>query len=302
MLGGDEFAVYWDQGIPGDCEVYTWAYDSGIFDGECTIESPPEGSKCFFTMAIGGWAGWGVFDISGLGLDMSVYTNGCIRLWVKSQSSLRVEVEDLSGNKATHGIPATSFVWKLFVLRLSDFTNFEALDFGAIKGLFMVTAPYQTTFCVDDVRWVKDAFHLYCDRGIPAGLTNLTWAGGAAEYDGEFRGSIAPEGSESYLTTGATWVGWGIFADGGADLRCFSNGYMKLWAKCDVPLKIEVEGPPGSSAVQYITSSGGDWQEYQIPMTNFTGLDYSQIYGLFKVTSETGTTFLIDDVRLLPGI
>jgi len=153
-LGADEFPVYNDQGIPGGCDIYTWAGGPATFDGDYTGETPPEGTKCFLTDS-SSWAGWGVFDTTGSGFDMTEYNNGLIRLWVKSTVSLKVQIEDMNMNKATMYICSSLNQWKLYEIPLAEMSGFSQVDLGAIKGLIEVTSDSGTTFYVDDVRWVK---------------------------------------------------------------------------------------------------------------------------------------------------
>jgi len=288
-----DFHVYNDQGIPGGCDIYTWKGGSASFDGSYTGETPPEGIKCFKTEG-SSWAGWGVFKLSG-SYDMSSYSNGVLRFWMKSTVNLKINIEDADGKKTDVYVGSSSGEWKEVSIPISSFAG---VDISQVYGLFEVTADAATTFYVDDVRWTLGDFHVYRDAGMPLATTNLTWSGGVSLFDGEFSDSGAPEGTHCYLTTGETWAGWGVFSDRGLrDMSAYSNGYISLWAKGRTTLKVEIQAPSNSTHTVYIASSGGTWQEYQIPLNSFTGADLRNVYGLFSVTAETGTSFCIDDVR-----
>jgi len=146
---GGEMVVYSDDGMPVGSEVYTWGW--GNFDGEYTGENPPEGEKCFRTECTYSYAGWGVFKQSG-SWDMSSYSNGYLRFWLKSWDTVKVEIEDASHTKGTKYVGSTAGAWQEISIPISDFSG---VDLSQIYGLFEATIENTGTFYVDYVRWVR---------------------------------------------------------------------------------------------------------------------------------------------------
>ncbi len=296
VVGGD-FVAYRDAGLPVGCDVYTWQGSAATFDGNYAGGTPPEGSKCFRTDS-SSWAGWGIFSITGA-VDMTEYRDGFLRFWVRSTTTLKLDLEDWAGVKSTKYIPTTSNAWKEIVIPISDFTT---VNKASMKGLFEITAETATTFYIDHIRWTKGIVKIYSDAGIPAGSDVFTWSGGAAAFNGHYTDGAAPEGAECFLTTGATWAGWGVVKTNGVmDFSLYTNGYVSFWARSAAGLKIEIEAPQGTTKTAYIGSTTGAWKEFSLPLSAFGGFNCAQVYSPFKVTSTNGTTFLVDDVRWEKG-
>jgi len=150
---------------------------------------------------------------------------------------------------------------------------------------------------------------IYNDEGAIA--TVWTWdsygewgvGSSSATFDGNFTGiSGIPEGAKCFKTVsdnGNTYAGWGIFHDGGVVARTnYSNGHLVFWLNSDAEVKVEIEGPKGTKKSRKISSTGGAWQQISIPMSDFAGVDFSQIYGSFSITVESSNkTFYVDDVK-----
>jgi hypothetical protein len=145
-------------------------------------------------------------------------------------------------------------------------------------------------------------YSVYSDAGIPVGGSIYTWNGGAVLFNGNYAGISVPEGSQCFMTTGNSWQGWGVFRTG-TDLRLYSNGYLKLWVKSEGQLKLDLEGPQTLKRTQYLPSTTNQWLQFVLPITNFSGVVLSNMYGLFEITAESAATFYVDDVRwdLIPG-
>ena len=288
--GSDDTMIYRDLGLPSGCDIWTWG--SGTFNGDYLGETPPEGVKCFQTSTPSS-AGWGVFDVTDT-LDMSRYADGYIKFWLKSPVSAYVQLEGPSGVKAGTTVPSTTNLWKEIVIPISTFAG---VDLTRIKGLFIITTYSSSTYYVDDVRWCKGVYRVYRDAGIPVGCTNFTWAGGAATFNANYIGETAPEGWRCYQADSGTWLGWGVFRTNTQNMLAFSNGYLRFWLKSTNALRVQIEGPQGVSRTNTVASTGGSWTECQLPMTNFGGVDFSRIYGLFSISAVTGSTFYVDDVN-----
>ncbi|MBN1268995.1 MAG: beta-galactosidase [Kiritimatiellae bacterium] len=297
----DELTLYSDAGLLAGLSVYTWYGGTAVFDGDSTSVVPPEGVKSFRTSG-SSWAGWGLFVLDG-GLessrDMREYTNGFLRFWYRSPVNLKLEVKDAHGTARYTTLFGTTNTWKEMMVPIS---SFGGVDLSQMFGLFSITAQTAAEFYVDHVRWVKGIYRVYRDAGIPEGMYIPTWTGGWASFDGEYVDSMAPEGVTVFRTESDSWAGWGVASSNGAvDLRLYSNGYVCFWARSATALKIEVEGPGGTKGTTYIGSTGGGWQEFGIPVGEFSGVDLSQVSAPFLVTAETGTTFYIDNVRWVRG-
>ena len=152
----------------------------------------------------------------------------------------------------------------------------------------------ETTVSVVSV--VNGTNTIYADTGIPTGSSIYTWQGGTATFNGDYTGITPPEGSKCFMTTGSYWQGWGVFL-AGSNMKTYSNGYLKFWARSSTQLKIDLEGPSGTKKTKYIASTTNTWKEFSLSITNFSGVVLTNMYGLFEATSESAGTFYIDNVR-----
>jgi hypothetical protein len=98
----------------------------------------------------------------------------------------------------------------------------------------------------------------------------------------------------SFITTGSFWQGWGIFKTN--NMSAYSAGYIKFWVKSTIQLKMDLEST-GVKTTTYIPSTTNNWLAKSIPVSTFSGVVLSNLYGLFEITAETPTTFYIDDVK-----
>ena len=95
------------------------------------------------------WFGWGVFS----NMDMSAYASGQIQFYLKSTTSLEVQLQDQHGTKATVLTPSTIGQWQMMSYPVTNFTD-QGLDLSHMYGLFLITDTNgPTTFYVDDVIW-----------------------------------------------------------------------------------------------------------------------------------------------------
>ncbi|HPG00036.1 MAG TPA: beta-galactosidase [Kiritimatiellia bacterium] len=297
LSDNDEVVLYSDSGLLGGCSVYTWQGGTATFDGDYTGIAAPEGVKSFRTYG-NYWQGWGLFSAEGGvpdGRDMRAFTNGFVKFWANSTVTLKVQLEDTGYVKRTKYVPSTGGVWKEIVIPISDFSG---VNLSSIYGLIEISSETASTFYIDNVRWVKGIFRIYRDAGIPAGCDVITWAGGTSSFNGDFVDAAAPEGIKTFRTEGSSWIGWGVAKTNGTlDLGFYSNGVVYFWAKSTNALKIEIEAPQGTKRTKYISSTGGSWQEFVLPMSEFSGVNFSQVYAPFTVSADVGATFFVDDVR-----
>ena len=300
----DEMTLYSDAGLLAGCEVFVWKGGTAVFDGSSTNVPAPEGVKSFRTSG-SSWQGWGLFSHDpSLDLpeprDLRDYTNGFLKFWYRSPVTLKVEVKDAANRVRTRYVASTTNTWREMTIPISDFGG---VDLSQMYGLFMVSSETASEFYIDHIRWVKGVYRVYRDAGIPDGTTVNVWSdGGTGLFDGDLVDPTAPEGVKVFRTECDSWAGWGVSSVAGTvDLRHYSNGYLVFWARSTTPLKVEVEGPAGTTRTTYINSSGGGWQEFAIPISTFSGVNLAQVVSPFLVTAEAGTTFFIDSVRWVRG-
>lgn len=157
---------YSDEGIPIGTGILTWGY--GSFDGKYIGENPPEGDECFKT-ASSNWAGWGILygywddPVNKTGWnpqtnDLSVYSDGELKFYVKTLDDLKVEIEAPRYHKRTkyisqYGWDGTN-VWREISIPISDF-GFSEEDLSQVYGAFLATITTSGTFYIDHVRWSR---------------------------------------------------------------------------------------------------------------------------------------------------
>ncbi|MDD2237587.1 MAG: hypothetical protein PHG65_10315, partial [Kiritimatiellae bacterium] len=151
IVDGD-FVVYSDAGIPADSDLFTWSGGGGTWDSEFTIWPAAEGVETFYTLNFLSYIGWGIFDTGGV--DLSAYTNGYLKFSLFALDTMKVEIEDMDGHKGTANVGPTSIYWTHYSIPM---TNFPAVDFSRIKGMFMITSYDAAEYIVDQIRWSNTA-------------------------------------------------------------------------------------------------------------------------------------------------
>ncbi|MEM2878035.1 MAG: LamG domain-containing protein [Candidatus Hadarchaeales archaeon] len=153
--GTENYPIYNDAGFVSGVNWYTWSDgDAGSFDASSTAETPPEGTKSFETKTnSGSWAGWGAHVGD---KDLSSYSGGHLKFWVKTAYNLKVEVEDTGGNRGPLYIGDYGWngenTWQPISIPLDDFSGF---DLGHVKYLFKITVEGGTyrLFYLDHLKW-----------------------------------------------------------------------------------------------------------------------------------------------------
>lgn len=149
------FSVLSDGGIPPPpAQLFIWPTNGCSNTYNDSLDpTAPEGARSFVSASTDcPFFGWGVFT----NMDMSAYTNGAIQFYLKSTTSLLLELESLGGRKAGTTIPSTEGEWKHQTVPVSTFTS-GGIQLNKLYGIFLITSinPVPTTFYVDYVRWSK---------------------------------------------------------------------------------------------------------------------------------------------------
>ena len=149
---GTDFRVFSDAGIPPDCDIYTWAGATAIFNGHYTGEAPPEGLESYQSVCAD-YAGWGVMRLTGT-MSLAAYSNGYLKFSIKSKTSqaFKVQIEAPQGTQRTVYVTPSAGAWQNISIAA---TNFSGANFSQVYSPFLITSPgYQSTSnLVDNVRW-----------------------------------------------------------------------------------------------------------------------------------------------------
>ncbi len=159
----DIFHVYHDSGIPYRSELCEWCGSGGSFQ-EIPDQEAPERVKYAETISQN-WSGWGIFFRQAWGncepegidysLDLSNYSQGNLKFFVKTAVDLKVELQEIDryGPKHTKYISNYGWngqnEWQEISIPINDFQA----DLTQIYVPFMITAESPATFYVDYVRW-----------------------------------------------------------------------------------------------------------------------------------------------------
>jgi outer membrane protein assembly factor BamB len=147
---------------------------------------------------------------------------------------------------------------------------------------------------------------VYSDAGfMPAGMVVNTWAAYYTTFDALSTGVTPPEGSKSFLMSSPDWAGWGVFVPNTYDLSAFTNGYLSFYFRNETDqqvFKVEMEGPVGNKVTKTFGHvlgqyPSGQWHKVTFPASDFAGIDFSQVYGVFMFSSFADTQVYVDDVR-----
>lgn len=234
----------------------------------------------------------------------SAFSNGFLRFWYQSSATLKINIKSVTGtvtNEAAYYVPNSSNQWQETIIPLNAFQKVigaKAIDYENVFLPFAITLESAGTFYVDYVRWQKGVFRIYRDAGIPPNADVITWAGGAATWDGDYGDATAPEGVKSFRTEGVSWGGWGVqMTNGAVDFSFYTNGSLCFWVKSTNALKVEIEGPSGTKGTHYISSTTGAWLQFVLPLSDFSSVNFAQVVSPFLITAETRSLFFVDDVR-----
>ena len=243
-----------------------------------------------------------------------------LRLWDAYTGLIHLEkTSTISGATGATNVPVTiptmpgggNYVWTAFLylstaadpwterIGSDDTFRFDDLGIGVEPETPVTFTPPPAT---------GGTYNVYSDAGMPFGSTNLTWDSyrtwgvgtGEALFNGNYTNITPPEGSKCYYAStinGTTYGGWGVFR-AGTDLKTYSNGYLKFWIRSSSTVKIDLEGPQGNKRTRSIATTTNTWQECSLPLSNFSGVVLTNMYGLFEATVEASwSTFYIDNVR-----
>ena len=144
--------VFYDQGIPAGFDFGTWQGGSSTFSSTNVDATAPEGSLDFYTWGTS-WSGWDIHRISGAE-DMSAYSNGYLKFFLKSSQNMTVELRGPQANARSVLVGSTSNAWKEISIPV---TNFNGVVLTNMYSLFSITSPGSvgTTNYVDYIRWTE---------------------------------------------------------------------------------------------------------------------------------------------------
>jgi len=203
--------IYSDMGC--SASAFTWHGVGGSFDGNYGDESTPEGTKCWKTVSAN-YAGWGVFYTVGP-QNWSAYADGVIRFWIKSNNTVKIEIEAPQGTKGTKYVQSTGGAWEEKIIPISEFTG---IDLSYVHGAFLATIETSGTFYIDHVRWqfpgeVTSWSAEIHNRSNNQTTTAITWASSIGTSPGQIQaGSGTWKTADQYvlLHTTVTYPNWGI--------------------------------------------------------------------------------------------
>jgi hypothetical protein len=185
------------------------------------------------------------------------------------------------------------------VVCCADYSTGDGIFYA--DDIFAFNASYTPNLLANgELAASSSVFSVYRDSGLPANSTVYPWTGdwGCSTFNQWYSGGSAPEGSYCFLDSSCTWSGWGIFRTSGyEDLSAYSGGCLRFSLKSTQTLKIELEGPVGTKAAKYIGSTGGQWQDISIPLSELSAVNLAQINGYFLLSSDVAATSYVDNIR-----
>ena len=103
--------------------------------------------------------GWGIFYTNST-VDLSAYSNGYLKFWLKSSGYTKVELQSKTGTNlatslgASYGPTTNASGTAVWEQKSIPITNFTGIALNSIKSPFMVTDPtFDRAYYVDYVRW-----------------------------------------------------------------------------------------------------------------------------------------------------
>ena len=85
-----------------------------------------------------------------LSTNLTAYSNGYLKFWVKSPTTLKLDLEGPQFTKSTVYLSTTTNNW---VAKSIAITNFPGVSLSSMFGLFEITIETAGTFYIDDVKW-----------------------------------------------------------------------------------------------------------------------------------------------------
>ena len=159
-------------------------------------------------------------------MNVSLYSNGYLKFWVKSTTQLKVDLEGPQGTKGTKYIASTTNTWKEMSLAITNFTGAVLTN---MYGLFEITGESAASFYVDNVRWegtpptnqapqvnagtdqnvtlpsYSTLNATVTDDGLPAGTLTLTWSKISGPGTVAFT-NTATANTRAHFSTNGTYV------------------------------------------------------------------------------------------------
>lgn len=131
---------------------------------------------------------------------------------------------------------------------------------------------------------------------------NATMGDDAGDYP---TGGSPKSLSVAYTSSGGIfWKfrNWPSWVNAYEDFNAYTNGHVKFYCKSSVNLQVKLEANGSTRSVNissYITPDG-TWQLVSIPMTDFAGLNFSQMnaFGIHQIVNGITGTYKIDEFRL----
>jgi hypothetical protein len=214
------------------------------------------------------------------------------------------------------GIPAsTNYLWLAYLyptyatnpmlqrLGLDDTFRFTPEPFG------VPTIP-ETSITVTPL--VGSNYMVYSDAGVDQNGGHIFtwypyWEGDTATFDGQYTNVAGiPEGTKCFYTWGTDWSGWGVFMTNGTlNMANYKTGSISLSVKSSQALTMEIQDVNTNKGWYYIPSTTNNWLTMKVPFSNFANLaavNFTNMSGLFMITSTGATTNYVDNVywRLTP--
>lgn len=235
----------------------------------------------------------GAQDLSGMGyLHVDMWTNNATVVKVTPISQLYAEY-------LVSMTPINSGTWNSYDIPLSDFTGVQMIDIYQLKFDCQDGVTPSTVY-LDNIYFYSanqtNSAGIYSESHINPLLSytiinSADWGGNVVDVDLESTEVTPVDGSFAMsldFNSGASWGGIACdFGTPGTDMTAYNIFVININSSAlsdFANLKIKIEHT-GTNAFEIDTSSytpvmNGDWARYEIPLSDFTGVDLSDVHYL----------------------
>ncbi len=314
-----------------DANLYIWN------NMTATTAPAYEGTQVWsFNTAANVW--WGMGVACTVDRNMKRYSDGCLHLNMKmaSTQSFRIGIKSTAAGESwltvKDGAEQFGLVrdgnWHEMLIPLNRFDN---IDFNTINQLFMIASDGgpASNIAIDNVYWVESGTRPTPANGNYGVFTETAAHKNAGEFISGTTGSFyiwentltgiskSPrEGSDSLSfksAAGLNWFGAAFTATVKLDLSAYryQQSYLHFALKTSsaVPFQIGMKSgnvkdigqkwivfAPGQDPYGFVRD--GRWHEINIPMSDFAGVDLSQVSQVFELLGTSGpiSAVEIDDI------
>ncbi|MDA3893394.1 MAG: T9SS type A sorting domain-containing protein [Salinivirgaceae bacterium] len=266
--------------------------------------------------------------ISGLTRNMSSYSSGSVQFNIKTDiaTDIQIGLADTTGAEKFITFNAdneNNFLrdgnWQMSYINLADFAN--DIDLSALKGMFIIkgSSDADNLLAIDNVLFkesvpAKGYYFLFANNPnitdgfvIDNGGNNLFPWENTVEFN-KYYPAYEGENVLSFKSQGNNgWFGFGLHAANTLNFSAYVNGYLNISMRSESTESFSI-GMESDGNISEVTFNGsndpyefernGEWQHLNIPMSDLSGLNLSNVLIVFLSRGGSIGNIAFDNIYL----